>query len=504
MKNYIFLFILIILTSCFKVPDQLVMPGWDSEFNLPLTNRSYTLGEIINSDDNVKIDTLNGNDKFTITTDSMNYSFGIGDYLKSRLDQGFTNLEMNLQNNEASLEIQLTNGIELDSANFSEGELVIDIINTGNTIIEYEVTLPDLYRSDGKNFKFKSSIPGNGRSSSNLDLSGCYYSSYQNIDKSKLRVKGKVISGSGVNLIKLNISVRNSNFKYISGKLPKMDIAQINKDFELPITDAIQKFRDKLELYNSILTIEAQYKTTLSKPFEILVKNIKVIGKRNDGSTINLTDGNGDENLGEIFISKNKSIRTFSNANSNLTEFLSFLPDSVYIRADVTVNPDGKRGEASSSDSVLLYINIELTGDMSFNNVAYSDSVNLQLTSDDRKTIRNGREAILYLELTNAIPLSVDFDIVFADSSGNALFNKKAFIDASEVDGNGRTSVPSQNISQIKIDSTEIQKFADCEKVVYNLLLSTSGNGKKVSLHPSDWLKLITYFKLKYHVEFDK
>ncbi|TAL69998.1 MAG: hypothetical protein EPN82_05115 [Bacteroidetes bacterium] len=503
MKNITFFLLLALLSSCFKVPEQLVMPGWDTELNLPLTNRTYTLAEIIKSDKYVRVDTIEGKDVFLISSDSMYYSFGIGEYLKNKLDQGFTDIELNLQNGEATIEVELTNGVELDSALFSGGELVLDIINTGSSVIEFEVTLPDLYKNDGKNFKIKSSVPGNGRSTSNLDLTGCYYSSEQVSDKRKLRIRGKILSGSGTNLVKLNVRIQNSDFKYISGKIPSMDLTQIHDSFEMPITTTLEKFRDKFTLNNTVLTIEAEYKTQLKNPFEIQVKNIEVMGRINDGTVKYLEENNGNRNLGGLLITKNKINRKFNNSNSNIADFLSFLPDSIIINADVTVNPQDKRGEASSSDSVMLFLKFELTGEMSFNNIPYSDSVRLDFDEENRKAIRNGREAILYIEVTNAIPLTVDFDIVFEDSTGNALFNKKTLVRASEVDNFGISSIPSENFSQIIIDSTEIQKFADCEKVVYNLILSTSDNGRKVSIEPENWIKLLTYFKLKYHLKFE-
>jgi len=479
------------------------MPEWNTNLNLPLTNRTYTLDEIIKPDEHIKPDTIDGKEIFLISSDTMNYSFGIGEYLKNRLDQGFSDIELVLQNGEASVEVALADGVELDSAYFSRGELNIDIINTGPSLIEFEVTFPDLFKSDGKSFKIRSSVPGNGRSSSILDLSGCTYSSYLLVDKSKLRINGKVISGGGTGLVKLNVSIRNSDFKYISGKLPTMDISRIQEPFELPINDAIQKFRDKFILDNTVLSIEAEYKTDLKNPFEIQVKNIQVYGMRNDGLTKFLEDKSGNNNLGVMTITKNKIIKTFSNGNSNIAEFLSYLPDSVYLKADVTINPQNKRGEASSSDSVLLDFKFIISGEMAFNNIPYTDSVSIQFSSDNKKAIRNGREAALFLEITNAIPMAVDFDIAFADSLGNVLFNKKLFVEASEVDASGKTSVPTESYSQITLDSTEIQKFSNSEKVVYNLLLSTSGIGKKVTIQPGNWIKLLTYFKLKYHIKFE-
>jgi hypothetical protein len=71
------------------------------------------------------------------------------------------------------------------------------------------------------------------------------------------------------------------------------------------------------------------------------------------------------------------------------------------------------------------------------------------------------------------------------------------------VDNNGSLIAPFENFLQITLDSAEIQKVAQSEKVIYNLLLSTSGSGKKVSVQPSNWIKLLTYFKLKYHVKFE-
>jgi hypothetical protein len=502
MKKLLFLLLLVGLNSCFKVPDQLVMPSWDTDLNLPITNRTYQLNDIINKSSYIKEDTINGKIVYSITSDTLHDSFGIGDYFKGKLDQTFNNLEFVIQNKEGTISVPLADSVELDSAYITSGNLSIDIINEGNSLIEFEITFPAIVKPDNQVFKVRSSVPANGKASSILDLSGCTYSSSAQNDKSKLVINGKVISG-GINIVKLNVGISNSNFTYISGRLPTRNLTPLDNYLTLPVSSSIVQFRDKISISNPVLTIKSQYITKLNEPFNVLFNNIQVTGIRNDGTAKGLEDKNGNRNLGEILISKGVYTKTFTNVNSNIADLLAFLPDSLKLYADVIVNPDNKYGEASSSDTVEAKLSFSISGALSFRDISYTDSVSLEFNNDNRKAIRNGRSADLYLEITNAVPLSVDFTIDFVDSLGLSMFSKKLSLVAADVDANGQVTQPSENFSVMHLDSNEIQMLARAEIIRYNMLLNTSGSGKKVEIQPNNWLKLVTYCKLKYYIKFD-
>ncbi len=502
-KRLLLLFVLIGLSSCFKVPDQLVMPNWDTDLNLPITNRTYQLNDIINEDKYLKEDTVNGKSEYYLTSDTLNESYGLADFLKGRLDQTYNNLEIVTSSGEGTISISLADSVELDSAYISSGSLSLDIINEGNSLIEFELTLPAITKPDKQVFKITSSVPANGKTSSVLDLSGCTYSASSQSDKTKLVINGKVLGGIA-DAVKLNIGISNSNFSYMSGKLPSKDLSPIAKSETLPITGSIVQIRDKFTTSNPVLILKSQYITKLDNPFNVLINNLKVTGIRKDGTIKELQDKSGNSNLGEILISKGVDTKIFTNDNSNLSDLLSFMPDSLKLEADVIANPDNKFGEISSKDTVNANLTFNITGTLSFRDISYTDSVNFEFSNDNRKAIRNGVSADLYLEITNAVPLSVDYTANFVDSLGGAtMLSEKSSLTAAEVDANGIVTQPSENFSVIHLDSTEIQMLAKADKIRYNLLLNSSGSGNKVLLQPDNWVKIVSYCKLKYHLKFD-
>ena len=60
--------VLFLLAGCMDVPKDFIAPQWDTELNLPLINKTYTLDDIIKPQDHISVDTT-GSDIYLLQSD---------------------------------------------------------------------------------------------------------------------------------------------------------------------------------------------------------------------------------------------------------------------------------------------------------------------------------------------------------------------------------------------------------------------------------------------------
>ena len=70
------------LTGCFDLPNDVIMPQWDVDLNVPLLKKAYTLEDIIKSDKepNISIDPIDS--LYVIQSDNYLSTSGISEFLQ--------------------------------------------------------------------------------------------------------------------------------------------------------------------------------------------------------------------------------------------------------------------------------------------------------------------------------------------------------------------------------------------------------------------------------------
>jgi hypothetical protein len=383
------------------------------------------------------------------------------------------------------------------------GSIKIDIYNTSNNTFDGDVMLPGFITPSGNQFKMSIKIQGKSSYSTTQDMSGFTYSSSQQPDKNKITVTGQMHSGNFIDTLNINVRITNSYFLFFKGIIPTTEISPVLKSISLPVTKSVEKFRDKVNLGNPQLTLTGRYISQNNNPFSVLLKNVMVEGIRTDGQNMFLQDLAGNNNLGEFLIPNGQIIKTFSNENSNLSAFLKLIPDSLRLTANVIVNPDNKTGSVSSNDSVKLSLFFNAGDELTMTDVVYEDSVAINLSQSNREDIRNGKMVDITIELTNNLPLSISCDLDFQDSLKNSIFIKKNVVSmgGATVDAFGNASHPAFTKTDVLLDSLDIINFTNTSWLKFILYVNTSDTQKSVVVHPDDWLKIVAYCKLKYHLK---
>ena len=74
------LFLVFIIQGCVSLPSDVIMPQWDTDLNVPITLKTYTLNDIIKSQNYISINSQDST--FLISSDSLSQKIAISQFLQ--------------------------------------------------------------------------------------------------------------------------------------------------------------------------------------------------------------------------------------------------------------------------------------------------------------------------------------------------------------------------------------------------------------------------------------
>jgi hypothetical protein len=261
------------------------------------------------------------------------------------------------------------------------------------------------------------------------------------------------------------------------------------------------------------LILDASLFTRLNDPYPVFINNLNIVGLRNDGLQIMLKDSTGNSNM-FIHIENGALQKEFNSSNSNVSEFVSFLPDSILLRAEYIMNPDNQRGSATIEDSVFFKTTFSMKSFVALKKSTVVDSSDIELTQEQRDNISDGNSAAIVIELENAIPVSGWFKIDMVDADNNLLFTisrnsigtDTLFFESAPVNEEGEVIRSFQNPPiTVTLDASQIEMLTRVKYAVYSASLQTSDAFQNpptiVALRPNAWLKIRTYGTINYRIK---
>ena len=119
MKIIVLLFLLLLITisGCVKLPNDIVAPQWDTEFNIPITNKTYKLADIIKPQKYIDIDS---DSNYIFHSDVYNYSTGIAEYLDQSGETNWEDADIIATNDEIDVYLKFPGNIKLSKANLKK------------------------------------------------------------------------------------------------------------------------------------------------------------------------------------------------------------------------------------------------------------------------------------------------------------------------------------------------------------------------------------------------
>jgi len=492
--------------GCVKIPSDLVVPEWDTNFNLPIVNKTYTLNDIIRSQDYITTQaTANGDSLYLIQSENYSISSNVGSFVQVTNPAYVRNIYINAGNTNAdTIYIPFPEGAQLDSASFISGKFALHVSNSTSANVTLNLMCPGLYGSNGSRFNVRRYISSNQQDTAAYNLAGYNYKvpANQINNKGSLQVILNTTSNLLVSYISLDLYLSDFHFRSVSGIIPPKSLGTKTESFNLNLGDAAN-FRNKVFLQNGKLNLNVDYLSKYSKPFGIEVQDLNIIGIGENGTQFYLKDSTGSSNFNFKFVGSYQLL--FTQKNSNINDFISFLPSKVILTAGYEMNPDDKEGSASIDDSVKFSTHFSTTSYLSLKTSTIIDSTKFSgFSKDDRENIRKAKFVNLSVSADNGIPLTSYLQITLADSLHRRLFtvtnnsngSDSMYIPGADVDQSGNVSSRTPSTIIVQLDSTETLKFSEA----YYAIIKVSVRTKSAYLNPPPVVKIKSTDNLVLHV----
>ncbi|MFH1052361.1 MAG: hypothetical protein V1779_15680 [bacterium] len=510
MKRYLLtLIILPLLSACMDFPNDITIPRWDTEFNLPLMHRTYELSELIKTDKYISVDPDNGF-IYVAHYEDMGGKEGTENFIEGRIDQEGTNIDIPVTNGQGTIGIPYKDGMVLDSAKFVRGTLTLSVKNNSSSEATVTMELPAFIGTGGNKLTLQKTIAGNATETVSEDLNGYFYDSRkQNVGPDSLQIDGTVMGGNFNGTLTINYGIENSMFSYFAGIVPPTLVDPIENSVGLPVTDDVSDFRDKMKLWDIQLKLIGRYYDKLvpsdpNKPFNVEIETLNITGVRNNKTqqfSLKL-NGRNDNNLGPVMMTDSYLEEIYTAENSNLSDFLSFVPDSIIVKAIPKINPDMERGAATNRDTIQFGFDLTIKSVVTVKDMTAKDTVELEMDDDARDYLKDFKAATVYFKIDNKVAFGGKIVMHYTDSVYKPLFTLDTLtFEPADVNADGIPSVKHSEPT-LELDSAQLQDFSNSYYIIVEVIINTTDShlDQKAVFSSKDWLEIISFCKVKYHI----
>jgi hypothetical protein len=502
--------------SCFELPDELIAPQWQVDLNVPLINKVYTLSDILNDDPHITIDTSGGNSIYILQSETFKLSSGLAEFIQITTETSSQNNPIPASDNDSVIVyIEFPEGAAIDSALFDEGYLTISVYNPSIHHADLSLRVPGIISPEGAELILNIGIDPFQTNSIRHNLKNHTYRfpANQPLDKkNNLQIIGKVISPVPIETI-LIATYHISDFYFISvsGLLPSKSLNDQEESFSFKMVET-EEWRNRATLREARLRLEATHFSPAANPVGVEIRQLNIIGMHKNGGEFYLRDASGSINH-TLKLNGTSTEKIYDEQNSNINDFITFLPDTIVLRAEYFMNPDHQVGTATNEDSIKFETDFLTKSFLSLKSTNIQDVTSIDMDEDHRDHIKDGSNADFVLELENAIPLGLWFKMDMMDEQNNFLFTltknnngtDSIYFEPAEVDANGEvlTSTVNQPI-RIVLDSSQVEMLSRTHSANYSVTVSTKNANQQdpptVSIRPSAWIKVKAFSTIRYNV----
>jgi len=387
---------------------------------------------------------------------------------------------------EQNFPFTFANNEELDSMILNEGDLIFDISSEFQHTGQIIMTFPNITLSGIPLVRTIIMDDPSGNFSANvvepIDGYTIHLNDSTGTDTLFLPVNFRVIINNSGNpdpaptdSIKVVAQISALVFESIFGYIGDYEMLSETGEMDLGFFDSPLEGYIEFEEPIINLNIENSY----GVPAAITLKEFK--GYNNDGDSIDLDFGADDSlvfrysypKLSDYFASdilKDTTV-TIDKDNSNLPEYLAFMPSSMKYNMSAKSNPDGIGPYNFVTDDSEINVGFEFVLPLYFkaDSFALTDTIDFELFKDADFI----EKVTVMLEVTNGLPIDIDFQIAFMDSLYNpvdSLFdaNYQPVIPAATLNSDDTVENPSIKTSLIEFTSADI--IGKLENVKYGLL----------------------------------
>jgi hypothetical protein len=500
------------INGCVDLPTDLKAPQWDVDLNVPLVNRSYTLNDIIKKQKYISIQGTSSTESiYVLQSDTYLQNVNITNSTK-------VNSEMNSLGNivpvsnagSATIYYAIPDGTELESAVFMNGLLSFHVVNSNSEDVNVSVTFPGIIKN-GTELIVPMTVPAYQQDSVQISLAGYTYSLPANQSTQNRSSVQMIISATSLSLPVLSvvtIDFYSSNFYLSSAKgyLPSKSLGSNSQTFQLNLGN-VSDYSNKASLKYGSIDLYATYYHSLPNPFVMQAKNLNIIGTREDGSQIALHNDSTGSSYFNFNIENGFKHLNYTEANSNINDFISFLPDKILLNAEYIMNPDNISGAITNQDSLIVSAVISTKSVLSLQKTLMTDTTSTNISDQDGLKIKDAKSAYINVNVENGIPLDSWLTVSFVDGQYNPLFSDSVSFAAAAINSSGEVTSTVTTNNLIQLDSTQTAKLARARYAISSVYVQTNGASNSsapyVAIRPDDLIKINVYGGVKYHVNTD-
>lgn len=506
------------IIGCLDLPGDIILPEWDVDLNVPIISKTYTLYDMFKPESKNSItSTLTSDDFYLVQSDNFDAHTKVADYV-SILSQGSTSQNFIIPANQPaqSVFIVFPKDIEIEQATFASGFLSFAIQNPSSAAISSSLQIPGIKKPDGSPLIIVTNVAAFSRDSIVYDLSNHQYTFPPNQpiqNKNSLQLVASANSTVNGSFENVNSYLFNFSFSSLTGSLSRTSLGNERTSASLNLNDAAV-LQNKLFIKEASLSLKSEYVSTHHNFFELEIANIQIKGIRNSGEQKTLTRNDG-QAITFSLVNGNYDL-TLNETNSNVADFITFLPDSIVISSDYTLNPsnDHTAKTVTNKDSIKFSAQFSVKSIFAIKQINFTDTLGIDLSQDDRDKIYDGARADLNIYLENAIPIDAFVKITITDKNYSPLFtltknqngvDSLQFLGSQVNNSTGQIISPTITLNTIALDSAEIRQLSNAHYAIVSTTVNTKNanenpNPPTVQFKSSDWLNLKCYGKVKYHL----
>ncbi|MEA3443895.1 MAG: hypothetical protein U9R19_04130 [Bacteroidota bacterium] len=288
-------------------------------------------------------------------------------------------------------------------------------------------------------------------------------------------------------VVQLNYDIGDLSFDLVQGwigmKHLDIGIDSINLDF-----DELQNISGNIYLSNPMIHLIVDNNIGLPINFDL-----DLMGLTNEGTATSLNANTlhfpyplmpGNEITGEKM--------TLSNANSQLSDFLSVLPDQLFFGGEIITNPDSATTGVVYSNfitgdgHVKLGLEFELPMEFSIQDLQFTDTIEFSISEE---VIEEAIAGHLSVVTNNGIPFETSLNLEFIDSVSQQVFDSYMIdlLEAAPVDANGVVTNTVEKISKIELDTDRFNSLQNANKIIITALINTSSSNLQEVVFYSDY-----------------
>ncbi|GAB5465517.1 MAG: hypothetical protein Kapaf2KO_09530 [Candidatus Kapaibacteriales bacterium] len=487
-----------IIVSCVDLPTDVVFPEWNTTARIPITQQSYRLGDIVNLDDEVTIDSSMNPSLYKVRSETYTGSEIVGDYTDGLVDGLYIINSVSVATGDTSFTRSFADQIELYEAVFKNGTISINYQNPSNDPVTLTITIPALKKNNSP-FAISGSAAGGETINESRSIVDYTYNSSNISSPSELFIEISAQGNSSTAASNLDISIQNSVFSYIDGVIPGRSSNDINEVFNVDIPDDTQELKGKVIFHDVQFVTDFVYVSNNQNVPEANLISPNFVGRDAFGNTISLTKLDGSP-LDDIILDDPTERLVYDESNSNISEFLASMPQTISYFSGTFINPDDKRIEIMDTDVIRVDAYIDINSVISIRGGEVNENEDLDFSAEDRENIDKAESMMLYYELNNQTPLTTDITINFRNSTG-ILFSKDLILDAGGADYDTQFE-NTMTYDSIPFDSTEVKLFSMATSVDIEVLIDTDENLSLPYFKPDQvidlklWADIVTKLEL--------